>query len=141
MAPRRRDDVDMRRLLFVVVALFAVLTPMRALAASPAGAGGDAAATPATAPPATTPTTAVPTTIPSTTIDNQFLDTKRELSECLNDSIGLPGCGIKPTQPGDRGGVLQGVTFGLLALGIFIICWRVVRSVKARDISVGSRSA
>ena len=104
--------------LCVIVALFAVLTPARALATVPPNSSGDDSTT--------TPTT----------IDNSFLDTKRELSECLNDSIGLPDCGIEPTQPGDRGGVLQGVTFGVLALGIALICWRVVRSVKARDAAV-----
>jgi hypothetical protein len=107
--------------LYVIVALFAVMTPARALATVPPNStGGDSGQAGA----------------PPTTIDNSFLDTKRELSECLNDSIGLPDCGIEPTQPGDRGGVLQGVTFGVLALGIALICWRVVRSVKARDAAV-----
>jgi hypothetical protein len=117
----------MRRLLFVVVALFAVLIPARALATTPPNGSGDG----------TTTTDAAP----DTTIDNSFLDTKRELSQCLNNSIDLPDCGIEPTQPGDRGGVLQGVTFGVLTLGIVIISWRVVRSIRARDAAVGSRAS
>jgi hypothetical protein len=108
----------MRRLVFVVVALLAVLTPTRALAATaPPGSSGDAGQAAA----------------PTTTIDNTFLDTKRNLTDCLNNQIGLPDCGVEPTHPGDPGGPLQAITFGLLALGIVIICWRVVRSVKARD--------
>ena len=118
----------MRRLLFVVVAVFAVLAPGRALAS-----------TPPTIPPATSDTAAAGSATEST-IDNSFLDTKRELSQCLNNSIDLPDCGIEPKVAGDRGGVLQGVTFGVLTLGIVIIGWRVVRSVKARDAAVGSRA-
>ncbi|MCU1365511.1 MAG: hypothetical protein JWL72_687 [Ilumatobacteraceae bacterium] len=109
----------MRRVVFLVVALLAVLTPARALAATaPPGSSGDAS---------------TPITAPATTIDNTFLDTKRNLTDCMNNPIGLPGCGVEPTHPGDPGGPLQAITFGVLALGIFIICWRVVRSVKARD--------
>ncbi len=112
----------MRRLLFVVCALSALLAPGRAFATTPPTGDGEGAA-------ATT-----------TTIDNSFLDTKRELSQCLNNSIDLPDCGIEPKQAGDRGGALQGVTFGLLTLGIVVISWRVVRSIKARDAAVGSRA-
>lgn len=113
----------MRRLLFAVVTLFALLGPGRAFATTPPGSGD------------TSDTVAAPTS----TIDNSFLDTKRELSQCLNNSIDLPDCGIEPKVAGDRGGSLQAVTFGILTLGIIIICWRVVRSVKARDAAVGSR--
>ena len=114
----------MRRLLFAVVTLFALLAPGRAFATTPPDSGdtGDTAA-------ATT-----------TSIDNSFLDTKRELSQCLNNSIDLPDCGIEPKAAGDRGGPLQAVTFGILTLGIAIICWRVVRSIRARDAAVGSRA-
>lgn len=113
----------MRRLLFAVVTLLALLTPGRAFATTPPSTpvSGDGAG-------ATT-----------TTIDNSFLDTKRQLSECLNNSVELPGCGIEPKASGDRGGPLQAVTFGVLALGIAFICWRVVRSVKARDAAMSSR--
>ncbi|MCU1401186.1 MAG: hypothetical protein JWN62_4295 [Acidimicrobiales bacterium] len=115
----------MRRLVFVVVALFTMLSPAAALAATaPPGSSGDGS------------TQAV---APTTTIDNTFLDTKRNLTDCLDNPIGLPECGVEPTHPGDPGGPLQAITFGLLALGIFIICWRVVRSVKARDAALQSQ--
>ena len=109
----------MRRLLFVVVALLALLTPARAMATpAPPGSSGDDSSQAGA---------------PVTTIDNSFLDTKRNLTDCLNNQIGLPDCGVEPTHPGDPGGPLQAITFGLLAMGIIIICWRVARSVKARD--------
>jgi hypothetical protein len=112
----------MRRLLFAVVALFAVMTPAHAFATdAPPNSSGDAAA------------------VTTTSIVNSFLDTKRDISQCLGNSVGLPDCGTAPTQPGDRGGALQIVTFSLLALGIVIISWRVVRSVRARDAALGSR--
>lgn len=110
--------------MFAVLSLLMLLTPARALATTPP-TGGASSADGAT----------------TTTIDNAFLDTKRQLSECLNKSVDLPDCGIEPKQSGDRGGALQGVTFGVLTLGIVIISWRVVRSIKARDSSVGSRPA
>lgn len=114
----------MRRVVFVVFVLFALLAPGPAFATTPPTGGGDGAA-------ATT----------TTTIDNSFLDTKRELSQCLNNSINLPDCGIEPQQAGDRGGALQGVTFGLLTLGIVVISWRVVRSIRARDASLGPHTS
>ncbi|HEY4333742.1 MAG TPA: hypothetical protein VGM78_14270 [Ilumatobacteraceae bacterium] len=70
---------------------------------------------------------------PTTTIDNSFLDTKRDLSECVGHSVDLPDCGIEPTEPGDPGGALQVATFFAMTIGIVIICWVVYRSVKARD--------
>ncbi len=122
----------MRRLLLLLVAMFAVsvsLVPSSAFAAAPpnsggagswagAGAGADGASGAAA---------------PTTSIDNSFLNTKRDISQCLNNSIDLPDCGVEPTTPGARGGWLQGVTFGVLGVGITIISWRVVKSVKARD--------
>ena len=113
----------MRRLLFAVVALLALLTPGRALATTPPSGGGSGDASAA----------------PTTNLDNSFLDTKRQLSECLNHSVDLPDCGIQPKAPGDRGGVLQIITFCILGLGIAFISWRVVRSVKARDAALSSR--
>ena len=90
----------------------------------------------ATTPPVTPPTDGFPTT---TTIDNHFLDTQRDLSECAGHSVDLPGCGVKPTQSGDRGGALQLATFFLLVLAIVFICWRVVRSVRARDAALSAK--
>ncbi len=82
---------------------------------------------------AVSPTEPADPAAPATTIDSSFLDTERDLTECLNNSIELPGCGRAPEQAGDRGGALQLVTFGLLGLGIAFISWRVVRGVRARD--------
>lgn len=113
----------MRRLLFAVITLLALLTPGRAFATTP-------------------PSTTVPADssgATTTTIDNSFLDTKRQLSECLNNSVDLPNCGVEPKASGDRGGPLQAVTFALLGLGIAFICWRVVRGIKARDAEMSSR--
>jgi hypothetical protein len=114
----------MRRLLFAVVTVLALLAPGRAFATTPPSQGqaGDSGA------------------VTTTTVDNSFLDTKRQLSECLNNSVDLPDCGIEPKVAGDRGGPLQLVTFGILALAIAFICWRVARSVKARDAAFGSRA-
>ena len=116
----------MRRTLAIMFAAAAFVSPARALAAAPPGSGGDGSTT---------------INAPPTTIDNSFLDTKRDLSECVNHSVDLPDCGIEPTQPGDRGGALQLATFGILTLGIVIICWRVVRAVRARDAAVNARAS
>ena len=110
---------DVRRFVLLVVAAAAVLAPAhRVSAAEPSGE--DSAVT-------------------STTIDNSFLETDRDLTECLNNSIDLPNCGAAPEESGDRGGVLQGVTFGLLAVAIGLITWRVARSVRARDRALESQ--
>jgi len=112
----------MRRLPVLLVALFAftLVAPAPGFAATdPSGDGSGSSVT-------------------TTSIDNSFLDTKRDISECLNNSIDLPDCGVEPTTSGARGGWLQGVTFGVLALGIAIISWRVARAIKARDRAVGS---
>lgn len=114
----------MRRLLLAVITLLALLAPGRAFATTPPGSDG------------TSDGAAGATT---TTIDNSFLDTKRELSQCLNNSIDLPDCGIEPKVAGDRGGSLQLITFGVLALGIAFICWRVTRAIRARDAALQSR--
>lgn len=50
--------------------------------------------------------------------------------------IGLlqrPGCGIEPTQAGDRGGGLQFAVFGLIMVGIAVIFTVVFRNVLKRD--------
>ena len=90
-----------------------MLSPAPSLAVAPPGSGqaSDAGVTP-------------------TSIDNEFLNTKRDISQCLGNSVDLPDCGIEPTHPGDRGGALQYVTFGLMSLGVAFIFWRVARGVK-----------
>jgi len=117
--------VAMRRLLALLAAVlaFAVLAPSPSFAATPTDPSGDGSGSAVT----------------TTSIDNSFLDTKRDLSQCLNNSIDLPDCGVEPTTPGARGGWLQGVTFGVLVVGIAVITWRVVRSIKARDRALGSQ--
>jgi hypothetical protein len=114
----------MRRLLLLLVAVLAVLAPASGSAAAPPDSSGDSGSSSG----ATT-----------TTIDNSFLDTKRDLNECLNNSIDLPDCGVESSAPGARGGVLQGVTFGILAAGITFISWRVARSIRARDKALESQ--
>jgi hypothetical protein len=50
--------------------------------------------------------------------------------------IGLlprPGCGIEPTQAGDRGGTLQFAVFGLIIIGLAVIFTVVFRNVVRRD--------
>ena len=50
--------------------------------------------------------------------------------------IGLlprPGCGIEPTQAGDRGGGLQFAVFGLIVVGLAVIFTVVFRNVLRRD--------
>ncbi len=120
--------VTMRRLLLLLVAMFAVsvsLAQSSAFAAAPPNSGGSGSGASADG--------SSGVAAPTTTIDNSFLNTKRDISQCLNNSIDLPDCGVQPTTPGARGGWLQGVTFGVLGIGITIISWRVVKSVKARD--------
>jgi len=54
----------------------------------------------------------------------------------VSDCIGLlpkPGCGIEPTQAGDRGGGLQFAVFGLIVVGLVVIFTTVFRNVLKRD--------
>ena len=106
-------------------AVFVSLAPSSAFAAAPPNSGGSGSAAGADG--------SSGAVAPTTSIDNSFLNTKRDISQCLNKSIDLPDCGVQPTTPGARGGWLQSVTFGVLGVGITIISWRVVKSVKARD--------
>ena len=123
----------MRRLLVLVLLVFAAAVPTTMSTAASASAPPDSSATDPTVP----DTTADGAT--QTTIDNSFLDTERQLSECLNNSVELPGCGRAPTQEGDRGGGLQLATFGILALGIAFIFWRVAKGIKARDAALAAK--
>jgi len=116
----------MRRAVVIVLSAFlaglltavCVLAPANALADSSGGAQS---------------------TAPTTTIDTSFLDTKRQLTECVNHSVQLPDCGVVSSAPGARGGALQLATFAILTLAIAFIAWRVVRSIRARDAALGSR--
>ena len=106
----------MRRWFLLTMFVTASLAPTSAFAAAPPATGGDDQVTTTT-----------------TILNNDFLDTERDISECLNNSIQLPGCGIKSTESGARGGPLQYVTFAMMLLGIAFIFWRVARGVQARD--------
>ena len=104
----------MRRWFVLPVAVFAMLTPAHAFAVAPPGSG-DTTGTSLTG----------GTDVTTTSINNEFLNTKRDLSQCLGHSVDLPDCGIEPTHPGDRGGILQYITFGLMMFGVAFIFWRV----------------
>lgn len=54
----------------------------------------------------------------------------------VDSCIGLlpkPGCGIEPTQAGDRGGALQFAVFGLIIVGLVVVFTVVFRNVIRRD--------
>ena len=117
--PITRDDGSMRRWFVLSLTVLAVLAPAPAAAVGPPDSD-----------------VASDTVVTTTSINNEFLDTKRNLTDCLGNSINLPDCGIEPTTPGARGGALQYVTFALMAFGLGFIFWRVTRGVRARDSAI-----
>jgi hypothetical protein len=121
--PGKCDDGDVRRALVLILLGLTLAVPARALATGAGTGSGDSGIGAAT----------------TTTIDTSFLDTKRDLGDCLNNSIDLPDCGRNPTQAGDRGGALQYATFGIMILGLVFIGWRVTKAVKARDAALSRR--
>lgn len=59
----------------------------------------------------------------------------------LEQCIGLlqkPGCGTEPVLSGDRGGVMQIATFGVLLAALAVIAVRIARSVASRDRSTNT---
>lgn len=61
----------------------------------------------------------------------------------VDDCIGLlpkPGCGVAPSQAGDRGGELQYAVFGLILVGLAVIFTVVFRNVLRRDRAQTERS-
>lgn len=85
-------------------------------------------AAPAGNPAAVAPTTVAPVTAgPTTIVDNEFIPEDRNLSDCVS-ALPQPGCGSKA-----RGGWRQTLVFGVLALGLALIAWRIVRGVRRRD--------
>ena len=59
----------------------------------------------------------------------------------LEQCVGLlpkPGCGREPVDSGDRGGVMQLATFGVLIAALVVIGVRIARAVVARDKSLTS---
>ena len=54
----------------------------------------------------------------------------------VSDCVGLypkPNCGTEPQLSGDRGGVMQYVTFGIIIIGLLIIMTVIARSVIRTD--------
>lgn len=54
----------------------------------------------------------------------------------VSDCVGLypkPNCGTEPQLSGDRGGVMQYVTFGVIIIGLLIIMTVIARSVIRTD--------
>ena len=60
----------------------------------------------------------------------------------VDSCIGLlpkPGCGVEPTQAGDRGGGLQFAVFGLIIVGLAVVFTVVFRNVIRRDRELAAR--
>ncbi len=117
----RCDDECMKRALSIVifaVAAWCATQSGHAVLAGPASVGSEAT---------------VPEAVPTTTIDNDFLDTEKNLDDCIGNFNPKPGCGTEPQESGDRGGTMQYAVFATMAAGLSFIGWRVTRSVKARD--------
>lgn len=95
----------------------------------------------ATAPPSSTTDTTVTTEqpAPTTTMNNDFLNTERDIGECVGNSDELPGCGRAPVSSGDRGGWIQYTTLAVMAAGLGFIFWRVARAVRARDAALNAQ--
>jgi hypothetical protein len=109
-----------RRLLVVLAALLVTLTAMAAapVAATAAGDTPARVAAPAIAWRLTMPE---PEPTPTT---NPFIPEDRNLSDCVS-SVPQPGCGSKA-----RSGWRQWLVFGVIALAIAFIGWRIVRLVR-----------
>ena len=80
---------------------------------------GAAAATAPREPPAP------PDTVPTT--DNEFLPENEDLSDCVS-ALPQPGCGSEA-----RGGWRQALVFVAIGLGLAVIVWRIVRTVRRRS--------
>jgi hypothetical protein len=58
------------------------------------------------------------------------------VSGSAGDCVGLypkPNCGSEPVLSGDRGGIMQYVTLGVIVVGLLIILTVIVRSVARTD--------
>ena len=64
-----------------------------------------------------------------------------EIPEGADRIIGSPDPGPQPQQSGDRGGSLQFVTLGAVAVAVAFIMWRISRAARraSRHASVGER--
>ena len=69
------------------------------------------------------------------------IGSEEETDPGLEQCVGLlpkPGCGREPVESGDRGGVMQFATFGVLIAALVVIGVRIARAVVARDKSLTS---
>ena len=83
------------------------------------GTGCGGMATPHPAVPDTSATAAAPGVT-----DNHFIPADQNLSTCVS-SLPRPNCGTEA-----QGGWRQGLTFGVLMLGMAFIGWRIFRAVR-----------
>lgn len=130
---RSRSALAHRSPTFVLVLLgvvvLAALTSGRAAASAP----------PETAPPATVaaaeageePTSSVGAA-GAALADNEFLPERENVSDCFG-ALERPNCGSDA-----KGGWRQGLVFGLLAVGVAVIAWRVAVAVRRRDRAVNA---
>jgi len=100
--------------LLLVVCITAVAGCAVFIAAGPASAAGE------------------PPPPPSTiaTSDNDFVPVDEELTECIS-ALPPPTCGSE-----SRGGWRQTLVFVLVGIGLAFIAWRIVRSVRRRQVGV-----
>lgn len=73
------------------------------------------------------PTTTVARAPSTTVLDNPFLPEERNLSDCVS-AIPKPGCGSEA-----RGGWRQTLVFGVMALGLLVIAWRIATGMRRRE--------
>lgn len=69
-------------------------------------------------------------------ISGVTIDSEEDTNPSLEQCVGLlpkPGCGREPVESGDRGGVMQVATFGVLIAALVVIGVRIARAVVARD--------
>lgn len=113
----------MRRWLVCSFVMFVLAVPLNVSATAPPDSTADTTEQPA----------------PTTTINNDFLNTERDIGECVGNSAEQPGCGRAPISSGDRGGWIQYATLAIMAGGLGFIFWRVARAVRARDAALDAQ--
>ena len=106
----------------LVILLASIALASGAVAGAPVGA----------APPATTPTPAAPERS-ATVADNDFIPQDVDLSACISANP-QPGCGSE-----NRSGWHQYLILVAVIIGVIVISWRIVASVRARDRSLSGR--
>lgn len=81
---------------------------------------------------------ATDTTVPQSPDSTYVYDLEREPADCIG-FLPKPGCGKKPEQAGDRGGPLQYLTMGIMAIGVGIVGTVLARNVIKRDRAIAER--